>query len=107
MSLTPSKYYHIYNRANGFENTFKKERYDRFFLEKYLFYISPIANTLAYCLKPNHFHLLIKIKIKEQLSIWLGSTFQKLAGKESRKTFLKFGAEKGVDRKSTRLNSSH
>jgi len=65
MTLTPSKYYHIYNHANGFENIFNKERNDRFFLEKYQFYISPIADTLAYCLMPNHFHLVIRIRKRE------------------------------------------
>jgi REP element-mobilizing transposase RayT len=65
MTLNPSKYYHIYNHANGFENIFNEERNDRFFLEKYQFYISPIADTLAYCLMPNHFHLVIHIRKRE------------------------------------------
>ncbi|HNV95189.1 MAG TPA: hypothetical protein PKG63_01845 [Bacteroidales bacterium] len=88
------KYYHIYNHANGFENIFNEERNYYFFLEKYQFYISPIADTLAYCLMPNHFHLLIKIKSEEELrGLW--STSQKFADKGSRKTFEKFGVEKG------------
>ena len=62
-----SKYYHIHHHANGFENIFKSEENYRFFLEKYKFYISPVANTLAYCLMPNHFHFLIKIKSEEEL----------------------------------------
>ncbi len=95
LQLIPSTYYHIYNHANGFENIFNEERNYRFFLEKYQFYISPIADTLAYCLMPNHFHLLIKIKSEEELRGWLGSTCQKFADKGSWKTFEKFGVEKG------------
>lgn len=60
--MRPLKYYHIYNHANGFENIFIEERNFRFFLEKYQFYILPIAKTFAHCLMPNHFHFLIKIK---------------------------------------------
>lgn len=60
--LEPEKYYHIYNHGNGYEDIFKEKENYRFFLEKYEKHISPIANTIAYCLMPNHFHLLVNIK---------------------------------------------
>ena len=63
----PYKYYHIYNHTNGFGNIFKSDENYRFFLEKHKLYISPVAGTFAYCLIPNHFHLLIKIKSEEEL----------------------------------------
>jgi putative transposase len=66
-SLLPSSYYHIYNHANGAENLFREEENYRFFLEKYNFHVSPVAETLAYCLMPNHFHLLIKIRDEKTL----------------------------------------
>ncbi len=65
MNLTPSKYYHIYNHANGFEDLFYEGYY--FFSEKYQFYCSPIAEMLAYYLITNHFHLLIKIESEKEL----------------------------------------
>jgi REP element-mobilizing transposase RayT len=58
----PGKYYHLYNHANGFENIFKTEDNYRFFLQKYASYLNPIADTYCYCLMPNHFHFLIKIR---------------------------------------------
>ena len=61
-SLQPDTSYHIFNHANGFENVFRKEENFYFFLEKYRLYISPIAETYAYCLMPNHFHLLVRTK---------------------------------------------
>jgi len=67
LMLEPSKYYHIYNHANRFENIFINDENFRFFLEKYQIYLLSVADTLAYCLMPNHFHLLIKIKIEEEL----------------------------------------
>ena len=65
--LAPGNAYHVYNHANGFENAFENEGNYVFFLKKYAEYISPIAQTFAYALMPNHFHLLIRIKYAEDL----------------------------------------
>jgi len=107
MTLTISTYYHIYNHANGFENIFNEERNYRFFLEKYQFYISPIADTLAYCLMPNHFHFLIKIKSEEELRGWLELTSQKFADKGDRNTFEKFKVEKIISKQFSKLFSCY
>ena len=53
-------YYHIYNHANWNENIFRDKKNYPFLLEKYNKYIFPVADRVAYCLMPNHFHLLIK-----------------------------------------------
>ncbi len=58
----PSKTYHIYNHANGDDNIFREEDNYRFFLDKYVKYINPVADTFAYCLMKNHFHLMVRIK---------------------------------------------
>jgi REP element-mobilizing transposase RayT len=63
--LVPTTSYHIFNHANGFENVFCEEENYRFFLEKYRLYISPVAETFAYCLMPNHFHLVVRIRKRE------------------------------------------
>jgi hypothetical protein len=60
--LKPDTSYHIFNHANGFENVFREPENYRFFLEKYQKYISPVAETYAYCLMPNHFHLVVRIR---------------------------------------------
>lgn len=74
------KYYHIYNCANGNENLFKEEENFRYFLKQWEKYISPIADTYAYCLMPNHIHFLIQIKGEEEI-LNLGG-FQNLQGLE-------------------------
>ncbi|MHB9142398.1 MAG: hypothetical protein ACYC25_11035 [Paludibacter sp.] len=61
-SIQPDTSYHIFNHANGFENIFRHEANYYFFLEKYLKYIGPIAETYAWCLMPNHFHLVVRIR---------------------------------------------
>lgn len=60
--LHPERYYHIYNRGNNRENLFHGTRDYRHFLQLYSHHISPIADTFAYCLMRNHFHVLLKIK---------------------------------------------
>ena len=60
--LIPAKYYHIYNCGINGENLFKiTEDYERF-MRLYEKYISPIAETYAWVLMKNHFHLMVKIK---------------------------------------------
>ncbi len=66
--LDPEKYYHVFNHANGDENIFRKNDNYLFFLKKYDQYITQIADTFAYCLLPNHFHFVIKIKGEKELS---------------------------------------
>ncbi len=60
--LKPGKFYHIYNRGNNKEDIFIEERNYDYFLRQYQKYVSPIADTFAYCLMKNHFHLLVRIK---------------------------------------------
>lgn len=71
------KYYHIYNHANGNENLFREQKNYEYFLEKYKQHINPIAETIAWCLMPNHFHLLVKIKTEEEIVSTSFSAFPK------------------------------
>ena len=95
VTLSPNNFYHIYNHANGNENLFRSDDNYSFFLKKYAFHISPIADTFAYCLLPNHFHILVQIKDKETL----------------RKTFPKFETleklEKGISKQFSNFFSSY
>jgi putative transposase len=65
--LEPDRIYHIYNRGINGENIFKEERNYRYFLEKYAKYIEPIADTFAYCLLKNHFHIAIRTKSEAEI----------------------------------------
>ena len=65
--LIPNQCYHVYNHAVGLDNFFKTDENYYFFLKKYINYILPIADTFAYCLLPNHFHFIIKIKDEKEI----------------------------------------
>lgn len=75
IGLECEQVYHIYNRANGSERLFLKDSHYFEFLEKYRLYIAPIADTHAYCLLPNHFHLLVRIKSQEEVEKFFASAY--------------------------------
>jgi len=50
--------YHIYNQGNNRQRIFFKRENYLFFLEKIKNHVLPYADILAYCLMPNHFHLM-------------------------------------------------
>jgi putative transposase len=60
--MVPSGYYHVFNRGNNKENLFYQSKNYGYFLEKYKHYLSPWLDIYAYCLLPNHFHLLVRVK---------------------------------------------
>lgn len=67
LRFLPEQTYHVYNRGNNYENIFFEERNFFYFLDLYQKYISPVADTLAFCLLLNHFHFLIRIKTSSEL----------------------------------------
>lgn len=63
-----SQTYHIYSRGNNRENVFFEGRNYAYFLRLYSQHIQPIAGTYAYCLLRNHFHLLIRVRDREEVA---------------------------------------
>jgi putative transposase len=66
-ALVYDTYYHIYNRGTNRENIFVQERNYDHFMRLYARHIDPIADTFAYCLLRNHFHLLVRIKSEDEI----------------------------------------
>ena len=57
--------YHIYNQGNNHQKIFFNRQNYLFFLKKIREHISPYADVLAWCLMPNHFHLMVFVKTLE------------------------------------------
>ncbi len=72
--LIPGNYYHVYNKAVSDNLLFIEEKNYRFFLTKIKKYLLVSAEVLAYCLMPNHYHLIIQLHNTD-----LPATMQKLA----------------------------
>ena len=65
--LDYGKFYHIYNRGINGCNLFRENENYEYFLHLYDKKISPVADTFAWALLPNHFHFLVRIKKKEEI----------------------------------------
>ena len=60
--LLPDHIYHLQSWANGDENFFREEENYRFFLQKFLKYVYPVAELYSYSLLPDHFDFLVQIR---------------------------------------------
>ncbi len=54
--------YHIYNRSN--ETVFRTRDNYLFFIEKISKLVTPLCDIFAWCIMPNHFHLLVSVNEK-------------------------------------------
>jgi REP-associated tyrosine transposase len=65
--LYPGKFYHIYNRGINKERIFYNNSNYEYFLRKIDYFLLDFLEVYAYCLLPNHFHLLVKIKNEDKI----------------------------------------
>jgi putative transposase len=61
MQYSKNNLYHMYNRGNNSQRVFFCRDNYLFFLKKIKTYILPYADILAWCLMPNHFHLMLYV----------------------------------------------
>jgi REP element-mobilizing transposase RayT len=57
-------YYHIYNHGNSSDDLFEEKANYYFFLKRLNYYIADVSDLYVWCLMPNHFHILIRVKDK-------------------------------------------
>ncbi len=60
--------YHIFSRGNNRENIFLEESNYYRFMGLFGEHVAPVADTYAYCLLRNHFHLFLRIKKKKEIA---------------------------------------
>ena len=65
--LEPDCFYHIFNRGNNKENLFIEDENYLHFLKLVKNHLVAVAEIYSYCLLKNHFHLVLKIKSKEEV----------------------------------------
>ena len=66
--------YHIYNKAVAENLLFIHKGNYKYFLERMWLFLIPVGDILAFCLMPNHYHILLKLKHTS-----LSTAMQKLA----------------------------
>ncbi len=67
MDIHPNQIYHIYNQGNNRGKIFFIRENYLYFLRKIQVHICPFADILAWCLMPNHFHLIVSIRSMTQI----------------------------------------
>ena len=60
-------YYHIYNRGVNGEDIFVQERNYDLFLRLFEKHLMPVCDLFAYCLLKNHFHILVRVKLEDEI----------------------------------------
>ncbi|MGK7392758.1 MAG: transposase [Candidatus Cyclobacteriaceae bacterium M2_1C_046] len=90
--MQPNQFYHIFNRGNNKQPIFLKEENYLYFKNKIKKHLLPHIHLLAYCLMPNHFHLLVYVKediipekFSNDLRIML-SSYTRAINKQEKKT---------------------
>lgn len=58
----PGDTYHLYNRGNNRENIILERENYGYLLRLVRRHLLPIMDILAYCIMPNHYHLLVQMK---------------------------------------------
>lgn len=67
-ALQSGHYYHLYNRGNNRQKIFFERENYLYFLKKFRYFVAAkTVHVVAYCLMPNHYHLLIYLR-EENLS---------------------------------------
>ncbi|MDP3912783.1 MAG: hypothetical protein Q8R96_03490 [Bacteroidota bacterium] len=61
MQFDSGHLYHIYNQGNNRRKIFVERENYLFFLRKIHKHVLPFADILAWCLMPNHFHLMVHV----------------------------------------------
>ena len=61
--FVPGHYYHLYNRGNNRQTIFFERENYLYFLRQFRYFVAErTVHVVAYCLMPNHYHLLIYLR---------------------------------------------
>ena len=79
----PGTVFHVYNHGNADDVIFREEENYRYFLKKYAYYLQPVVRTYAFCLLPNHFHFMVRIRTELELVTYFEAAGKDLSGFEN------------------------
>jgi putative transposase len=113
MHFDQGNFYHIYNQGNNRQEVFSNEKEYFFFLWLIRKNLLPYSELLAYCLMPNHFHLMIyaderctcRIKQGELFIDPITNSFRKILSSYTRVKNEKTGSSGSIFRQKTKAKS--
>jgi len=71
--------YHFFNRGNNREKLFREHENYLHFLRLMKKYLLPVTDMYSYCLLPNHFHLILRIKGENEQPVEIADGSKKLS----------------------------
>ena len=88
MKFAIDNFYHVFNRGNNRQVVFPQKRNYAFFLSKLKSIVGEHCHIIAYCLMPNHFHLMLYVNetssgLEIKSKPWLQVLEQKLGTLQS------------------------
>jgi REP element-mobilizing transposase RayT len=98
MQFESDNLYHIYNQGNNKQQIFFSHENYLYFLRCYRNLVLPCADTLAYCLMPNHFHFLVHTNESSIDKVKIGSLYL---------THLSNGIRKCLSSYASAINKQH
>lgn len=69
--LSTNEIYHVYNRGVDKRDLFNQEKDYLRFIRCFSLFKNPFVNILAFCLMPNHFHLLLEQCVEDGITKFL------------------------------------
>ncbi len=60
-------FYHMYNHGVHDIDLFREKFDFQYYLEKFKLYFSPYFEVYAYCLMPNHYHFIVRVREEEDI----------------------------------------
>jgi len=75
VEIQEGRMYHIFNQGNNRRKIFFERKNYLFFLKKIRVHVLPYADVLAWCLMPNHFHLMVLVRGLESEGFTPSETF--------------------------------
>ncbi len=93
MNFEKGHLFHVYNRGNNRNKIFFSKKNYFYFIKKIITYILPYCDLYAYCLMPNHFHIMLEVNkceingvtLNDSVGILL-SSYAKAINKQEQRT---------------------
>lgn len=101
--ILAGQYYHLFNRGTNRQKLFFSKDNYKYFLKLMDKFLSEYMSILAYCLLPNHFHIIVKINNCQEQNIELNKEIDsgKLAVRQLMKLFITYAMSVNVKEKRT------
>ncbi len=103
----PDQYYHFYNRGNNRQAVFFERENYLYFLKNIKKYLREHVDILAYCLMPTHYHILVRVRSRQQQTSEVLKTSEVSVSKEVSMAMMRLGVSytKAINKRFSRVGA--